>query len=395
MDISRTEYGERLRGVRERMSRQGLSALMVSDPSNLYYLTGYNAWSFYTPQVLFVPAVGDLLLFARSMDARGAFRTSWLPQENVFGYPDELVHRAHVHPFDWVSGKLRERGVVVPAAGGQVGLELDSHFFSPKAYLSLVAALPEWAFVDSAELVNWVRAVKSPAEIELMRSAAQIATAAMTTAFEHVRVGSRQCDVAAEISRTQIHGTAEFGGDYPAIVPMLPTGAEADTPHLTWTDARFVDGQAVIVELAGAYRRYHVPLARTVMLGRPSQELQRVAGAVGEGIQAVLETVRPGIQARDLATAWDGVLATYGLAKPSRIGYSIGIGYPPDWGERTVSLRAEDETVLQENMTFHLIGGMWMDNYGYELSEPMRVTATGVETFTSLPRELIQTGILS
>ncbi|TFD58184.1 M24 family metallopeptidase [Cryobacterium sp. Hh38] len=395
MDISLDEYGERLRGVRERMSQQGLSALMVSDPSNLYYLTGYNAWSFYTAQVLFVPAAGDLVLFARTMDAHGAFRTSWLPQENVFGYPDELVHRAGVHPFDWVGGKLRELGVVAAAAGEQVGLELDSHFFSPKAYRALVAALPEWDFVDSVELVNWVRSVKSLAEIDLMRSAAQIATVAMTTAFEHVRVGSRQCDVAAEISRAQIRGTAEFGGDYPAIVPMMPTGAEADTPHLTWTDAPFEDGQAVIVELAGAYRRYHVPLARTVMLGQPSPELQRVAGAVGEGIQAVLEMVRPGVQARDLATTWERVLATHGLAKPSRIGYSIGIGYPPDWGERTVSLRGEDETVLRENMTFHLIGGMWMDNYGYELSEPMRVTATGVETFTSLPQQLINTGILS
>jgi len=394
MDISRTEYGARLRGVRERMSRQGLSALLVSDPSNLYYLTGYNAWSFYTPQLLFVPADGDLLLFARTMDANGAFRTSWLPQQNVFGYPDELVHRAGVHPFDWVGGTLRELGAVTAAAGGQIGLELDSHFFSPKAYRSLLSALPEWDFVDSVELVNWVRVVKSPAEIELMRTAALIATNAMTTAFEHVRVGTRQCDVAAEISRAQIRGTADFGGDYPAIVPMLPTGAEADTPHLTWTDAPFADGQAVIVELAGAYRRYHVPLARTVMLGRPSLELQRVAGAVSEGVQAVLETVRPGIQARDLATTWERVLAAHGLAKPSRIGYSIGIGFPPDWGERTVSLRGEDETVLQENMTFHLIGGMWMDNYGYELSEPMRVTATGVETFTSLPRELIQSGVL-
>lgn len=254
MDISRSEYGARLHGVRERMSRQGLSALLVSDPSNLYYLTGYNAWSFYTPQVLFVPAAGDLLLFARSMDAHGAFRTSWLPQDAVFGYPDELVHRAGVHPFDWVAGKLRELGVVEAAAGGQVGLELDAHFFSPKAYRSLVAALPQWTFVDSVELVNWVRAVKSPAEIELMRSAAEIATAAMTTAFEHVRVGARQCDVAAEISRAQIRGTAESGGDYPAIVPMLPTGAEADTPHLTWTDAPFVDGQAVIWNVDGSGR---------------------------------------------------------------------------------------------------------------------------------------------
>lgn len=390
MDISAHEYGQRLAKVRIRMSDQGLSALLVSDPANLYYLTGYNAWSFYTPQFLFVPAEGALVLFARAMDANGAHRTAWLPQEDIVGYPETLVHRPHEHPFDWVGGKLRERGLAAAASGGQVGLELDSHFFSPKAYLALVTAMPEWQFVDSYELVNWVRLIKSPAEIDLMRAAAQVCTSAMNAAIDNIRVGARQCDVAAEISRAQVIGTPEFGGDYPAIVPMMPMGAAADTPHLTWSEDRFVDDQSVSVELAGAYKRYHVPLARTIMLGRPNPQLQKVVGVVGEGVNAVLDIIRPGVQARELAAVWNSTLAKGGLAKPSRIGYSIGIGYPPDWGERTVSLRGDDDTVLQENMTFHLMCGMWMDNYGYELSEPFRVSADGVETFTSLPQDMIQ-----
>lgn len=392
MPISRDEYAKRLHDVRARMADQGLAALLVSDPANLYYLTGYNAWSFYTPQFLFVPASGDMVFYSRAMDADGAFRTTWLPTDHIVGYPEHYVHHGEMHPFDWVAGNLRERGLVAPAAGGQVGLELDAHFFSPKAYRSLVKGLPEWEFVDSFELVNWVRLIKSPAEIELMRSASRVCTEAMTAAIENVRVGARQCDVAAEISRAQIAGTAEFGGDYPAIVPMMPTGEAADTPHLTWNDSPFEDGQAVIVELAGAYRRYHTPLARTIMLGKPSQKLQRVAGAVSEGLEAVLDLARPGTVVTELSEAWDITLARYGYSKQSRLGYSIGIGYPPDWGERTVSLRVGEQTVLQENMTFHLICGMWMDNYGYELSEPFRVSADGVETFTSFPRELIQKG---
>lgn len=392
MEISRNEFDERLSAARVAMAGQNLSALLVSDPANIYYLTGYNAWSFYTPQCVFVPAVGDMLLIAREMDANGAHRTTWLPDENIIGYPETLVHRPHEHPFDWVGGQLRERGVVAAASAGQVGLDLDSHFFSPKAYLSLVAALPEWDFVDSHELVNWLRVVKSPAEIELLRIAGQVCTSAMNAAIQTIRVGARQCDVAAEISRAQIAGTSEHGGDYPAIVPMIPMGENADTPHLTWTDERLVDNQSVSVEIAGAFRRYHTPLARTIMLGRPDARLQKVVGAVGEGLEAVLAATRPGVQARDLSAAWDGVLARYSLSKASRIGYSIGIGYPPDWGERTVSLRGDDETVLQENMTFHVMCGMWMDGYGYELSEPVRVTGDGVEMFTNVPRGLIQAG---
>lgn len=386
--ISAIEYNGRLRKVRDRMSIQGLSVLLVSDPANIFYLTGYNAWSFYTPQFLLVPIEGDLVFVAREMDANGAFRTAWLPPENVVGYPETYVQRPDRHPFDWVGPALRDRGIVSP--GSRVGLELDAHFFSPKAYRSLVAALPEWDFVDSMELVNWVRVVKSAVEIDLMRAAAKVATSAMHAAIENVRVGARQCDVAAAISHAQFSGTAEVGGDYPAIVPMMPTGAAAGTPHLTWTQQHLLEGETVVVEIAGAHRRYHVPLARTITLGTPSVQLQNLASVAGEGMAAVLDIVRAGIPVRELAGVWNATIAKYGLEKSSRIGYSIGIGYPPDWGERTVSLRVEEETVLQENMTFHLICGMWMDDYGYEISEPIRITADGVEMFTHIARGLIE-----
>jgi Xaa-Pro dipeptidase len=171
---------------------------------------------------------------------------------------------------------------------------------------------------------------------------------------------------------------------------MLPTGRSADTPHLTWSDRVLREGDSVVVELAGAHRRYHVPLARTVMLGTPPSDLLLLEEAVAAGLQAVLDVSAAGVPVRELSRAWNLTLAQYGLEKPSRLGYSIGIGYPPDWGERTISIRSEDETVLAENMTFHLICGMWMTGYGYEVSESIRVTGTGVETFTSFPRQLVR-----
>nr|WP_254900642.1 Xaa-Pro peptidase family protein [Rhodococcus sp. 1168] len=383
------EYSHRLATVRERMARQHLTALIVTDPSNLYYLLGYNALSFYTPQVLYVPLEGNLYFFAREMDANGAFRTSWLPREQTFGYPETFVQRKETHPFVWVAQKLRELGMVNNFSHGLVGLEMDSYYFSPKAFEALVKSLPEYQFTDSFELINWVRVVKSSAEIELMRGAAQVCESAMGAAFESIGVGLRQCDAAAAIMNAQIKGTVDFGGDHPAIVPMLPTGAGADTPHLTWSDQVFVEGETTVVELAGVFRRYHIPMARTIVLGKPSKQLDYLAHATGEALNEVLDTVRAGASTTELAQVWNVSLAKHGLHKPSRIGYSIGIAYAPDWGERTVSIRTDDDTVLTENMTFHIIGGMWMDDYGYEVSEAVRVTERGVETFTDYPRQLL------
>ncbi|GAB85549.1 M24 family metallopeptidase, partial [Gordonia rubripertincta] len=152
----------------------------------------------------------------------------------------------------------------------------------------------------------------------------------------------------------------------------------------------FVEDEAVVIELTGAHNRYHCPLARTVSLGTPHKDLDYVAKATAEGLNNVLEAIKPGVATRELASTWNWTLAKYGLEKPSRLGYSIGIGYPPDWGERTISIRSEDETILETNMTFHIVCGMWMENYGFELSESVRVSPTGVECFTSFPRELIQ-----
>ena len=388
VEITRAEYDARLASVRARMADQGLAALLVTDPANLYYLTGYQAWSFYVPQVLFVPAEGELVLYTRQMDAGGAYRTCWLDEDHIVGYPENHIHRPHFHPFDWVAVNLRKRHLV-GRTRGVIGLELDSHFFSPKAYRALVNAVPEWTFVDCYELVNWVRLVKSNAEIQLMRLAGRVTTKAMEAALETIGVGVPQHVVAAEIQRAQTLGDGDAWGDFPAIVPLLPTGQSSDTPHLTWTDRPLQRDEAVVVELAGAHRRYHVPAARTVMLGRPSAELVRVEEAVAHGLQEVLDTARAGVPVGQLAEVWNFALAEYGLTKSSRLGYSIGVGYPPDWGERTVSIRSEDTTVLETNMTFHVICGMWMTGYGYVVSEAIRVTDTGVETFTHFPRELI------
>jgi ectoine hydrolase len=384
--VDPAEYDTRLARVRGAMAARSFAALVVTDPANLFYLTGYDAWSFYTPQCLVVPAEGELHLFARAMDAAGAAFTCNLRREQVHGYPESLVHRPDVHPFDWIAAIARELGLI--PAGSVVGIEGDSHFFSARAFLALGNGLDNCTLVDSAELVNWVRLVKSPHELGQLRIAGSIASHAMRIALAQLQPGRRQCDLVAEILAAQAIGTSEHGGDYPAIVPLLPTGDAAGTPHLTWTDRPFVVGEATTIELAGAFGRYHAPLARTVMLGDPPQRLSETAKVVAEGMQAALAAIRPGVTGSAVHAAFNAVIAAHGLTKESRIGYSIGIGYPPDWGERTVSLRAGETTELAAGMAFHVILGMWMDGWGYELSEPVAVTPTGVERLTDLPQEL-------
>lgn len=390
-EMPEAEYRGRIARVQASMAERGMDALFVVDPANINYLTGYNAWSFYTPQAAFLPAAGDPILVMREMDARGAHRTAVIGGADPVGYPETLVHRPDEHPFTWAVEQLRDRGAIA-AHTKTIGYEGDAHFFSVRAYHALTAACPGVTFLESRELVNWARLVKSDREILRMRSAGRIASAAMRAGVDAIAAGVPQHELAAVILAAQARGIPEAGGDYPAIVPMFPAGAGADTPHLTWSAAPVADGEAISIELAGVHERYHAPLARTVSVGPPSQDLDRVAKVTVEGLNAALAAVRPRQTPADVVAAWDAVLARHGLEKRSRLGYSIGLGYPPDWGERTVSLRADDRTELRENMTFHVIAGMWMSGFGFEVSESIRVSGDGAEILTDAPRELIRRG---
>lgn len=153
-----------------------------------------------------------------------------------------------------------------------------------------------------------------------------------------------------------------------------------------WTDATFDKDQTVALELGGTRKRYNAGLARTVQLGKGPKKLFDTASAVEEGLEAVLESIKPGVTAGEAHSAWQKVLDQHGLVKASRIGYGIGVGYSPDWGEHTISLRAGEATILEPSMMLHVMLGMWMDGWGMELSETTVVTDSGVECLTNFDR---------
>jgi len=380
--FAKSEYDARLAKVRAQMAERGLDALVIGDPNNHNWLTGYDAWSFYTPQIVLVQHDVDPIWMGRKMDAGAAKLTSYMTEDHVRPYPEDCVQRAGTHPMEVVGGYLSEMGLDWKV----IGYESDTYFFTPKAVACLQTALPNANWVDADLLVNWCRTVKSDAEIAVMREAAMIAEGAMRVAYETIEPGMRQCDLVARVLAQQVGGSDHLSGDATALSPLVLAGEAAMTAHPMWTGEAFEAGQTVALELGGARKRYNAGLARTLQLGGGTQALFDTAKAVEEGLEAVLSVMKPGVIAHDVHRAWQDVLDQYGLTKDSRIGYGIGVGYGPDWGEHTVSLRPQETTVLEENMTIHVMLGMWMDDWGMEMSETTRVTATGVECLTNFPR---------
>jgi Xaa-Pro dipeptidase len=276
---------------------------------------------------------------------------------------------------------MRDHGL----SGARIGYEPDAYQFSPRSLRAVQAQLPDARWEDADLLVNWCRFIKSDAEIALMEKAARIAEHAAEVALSGLAAGRRQSDLMADVVAAQVRGVGDVGGDLTAVPPLLLAGEKASTAHPSWDDSRFETGQTVAFELGGCHRRYNVGLARTGHIGTLPSERRRVSEAVQEGMQAVIDAAKPGATGAEVHAAWQTVLNRYGLSKPSRIGYSIGCAYAPDWGEHTFSVRPEEQRVLPENAVIHIILGMWMDDWGLELSETLHIAASGARQLCNFP----------
>jgi len=331
--FTKAEYADRLTRTRAEMQRRGLDLLVISDPSNMAWLSGYDGWSFYTHQAVLVALEGDPIWWGRAMDALGAQRTVWMPQDNIVGYDDTYVQNPDKHPFETL-------------------------------------------------------AIKSETEIACMRAAARIVENMHQRILEVAEPGLAKNRLVAEIYHSAICGTDDAWGDYPAIVPMTPSGMDATAPHLTWDDKPMRADEATFFEIAGVHRRYHCPQSRTLFFDTVPDTYRRAEEAVLRAIDAGLEHAKPGNRCEDIANAFNHTLNQHGFEKDSRAGYAIGLSYPPDWGERTMSFRRGDTSRLEPGMTFHFMPALWLDDGGLEITESILITETGVECLCNTPREL-------
>ena len=385
MLFSKEEYTQRLKKVQISMQDKGIELLISHDTANMNYLTGYDAWSFYYAQCVLVHVnATEPICFVRAQDAGGAFIKTYLKNENIIQYQEKYIHTWPLHPYDHLVEIKKEK----KWDKLNIGLEMDSHYFTAYCYKKIKQGLPNAKIKDSDRLVNWTRLIKSEAEINLMKSAAIITQKGMKTAMDVINPDVRQCDAVGEIQKSLFYGTKEFGGEYSSIATLLPTGKGTSASHLTATQDKFVTGETTIIELSGVYKRYHVPMARTVQLGRPEQKKIDAMKATNEALDVGFSAIKPGNTADDVAQKFWGVLDKYNIKKESRTGYSIGIGYPPDWGEQTLNILKGDKTILENNVTFHMIAVMQFGDWGVEASESVRVTETGYELFCNFSRDL-------
>lgn len=376
----REEFLRRLALVKSEMRRLEVETYIVRNSSDITYLTGYTAKSGYVPQaiVIFLDEE-EPSFFLRRQDAPAAVHQTFMDRDRIIGYPEALVGNPDMDGFDAIIDFLCAHG---DAARRGVGLELGHiSIYSVEKFRS---RMPNARIVDSTDTVAWIRMVKSDLEIAVMRDAAAIADAGVLKAAEVIKPGVREADVMAEVAAQLARGAyGKAGTDLASM--FFCSSPRTGTCHIRWSEDVIHQGSQINLEIGGVRHGYVSAIMRTFSVGTPSDRLRRLHDAEVAGLQASLDTVRPGATCGDVANAFYRTIEQAGLVKDSRCGYPIGI----DWSERTASLKDGDMTELKPNMTFHLMLGNWIEeDFGYVISETFRVTETGCEVLTKSPREL-------
>ncbi|WP_205648912.1 M24 family metallopeptidase [Acuticoccus kandeliae] len=366
------EYDSRLAALRAAMAAREIDLVIVSGPENVFYLSGQQTPGYYTFQALCIPAEDAPFIVLRGLEVMNARLNTFI--DDIEGYADD------VPPPVAVADVLKARGW----AGKRVAIDKGAWFLTVNAYAMLEERFGP--MMDASGLVESLRRVKSPREIDQLIAAAAANDKGMEAGLSATRVGASENDVAAAIMGASIAA----GSEYVGMAPFVTSGPRAGVPHTTWRRRTIEAGDVVILESAAAYNRYHAALFRTVFLGDVPADARAMYEVCEEAYDAALGCMIPGKTCADVHNAAQAVIDAHGQTAGyrKRSGYSIGISFAPDWGEGNIlSLFRGVDVPLEPGMAFHIpISLRAYNRFTVAVSDTVLITDGAPRPLSALPR---------
>ena len=347
--FSDSEIAGRLAKVRARLAQRELDAGIIAAPENVFYLTGLDHWGYFAPHLLIITQHTKPILITREMER--------VTIENRVRAAQFRGHLDSETAADMAARALADIGLT----GKRIGMEYWTSGLSHGLALKLTSQVSAtWS--DISGEVDRLRRVKSSEEQALMRNAARVSQAGLVAAIAAISDGAPEQEVAASCVAAMISA----GGHAPGFGPFIRPASRLGEEHTTWGDKTYRAQEPVFLELSGCVSRYHAPLGRLLHVGGASDEDAAIAEIAADAFDAVVQALRPGITAREVYAAWQGVVDDAGLAHYRRhhCGYLVGIGQPPSWtgGNTVVGLRHDSDLRIEQGMSFHILS--WLVNTG-------------------------------
>lgn len=380
--FSASEYEARLANIREAMAERDIDVLLIHHTPNSCYLFGYQSPLANWYGCFILPREGEPIAQVMIIEIMNLMVHGW-PNENIYTFD----WRKQIDAPGQLVDILKERGF----DDKRLGLEFRLPGCSGQTSEALRQGLPNATIVDASDLVLDFRAVKSPAEMEVMRHSARLTDIGMEAGLATIAAGNTDNDLLASCSEAMTRA----GSEYLSIQPLVYVGHATSMIHLKTSERRMREGDPVGIEISANYKRYGAPLFRAGVVGEASDTIKRFHQYSVDTLELLGENLRPGRTAADVARSVHN-----GMKKRTQLnsgevgtdigyGYFVGISFPPDWVEHSMFVDEDHDRELEEGMCFHSpIGASIPGKLAVFVSECWTITATGAEPLSKLPRDL-------
>ncbi|TVP46952.1 MAG: aminopeptidase P family protein [Halomonas sp.] len=369
-----TEYQTRLDHVRRAMVQRSLGALLLTDPADINYLTGYHTFEVSVHACL-VCTQEKLVLQVASIETGAAVVTARV--DEIIGYRWENLDEI-IAPLADLLAPYKQIGIDGWSAGLRFGV-----------FDALMQTIGRERFSEAGNLLDVIRIVKSPAEINMLQESARITAIGLETAVQSIRPGMTDNEVAAVGAKTLL----ENGSEFMSLQPIVTSGHRIGVIHVNHKRRVIKINEPVFLEFGAAYQRYTAPMMRTAVAGAASPALAATRDLCRSLFEALCDNMRPGNTFDQAAQAADALLA------PQRdqfffsgvFGYAVGAQFPPSWVEGTGYIAKGQTRLFEANMVFHLplclrVPGQW----GVGISDTVVVTENGAKPLTNNDWQLFE-----
>ena len=381
LDFSIDEYKQRYANVQRAMHRANIAGLVLSDPSNLIYLTGYRTilyQSKFRPFYAIVPADGEPVLVLPNLEVGDGRKTSWV--EDIRGWGKGLFADRPDAPTI-----VREVAEERHLRTGRIGFELavgQRLAMTYDQFEALRAIFVDAELVNAADIMWSVRVKKSPQEIAYLRTACTATDAAFDAAVEAAREGVTETTLQRVLGVTMMEHGAESPGFL--VVASGPDRYDMLNPYASSRALR--RGDMLNFDIGAVYKGYWGDLTRGVFIGEVSKRQREFYEAESEIFHRTLHAVKPGIAIQDVDKVAETTTRELGYEKfmLHRTGHALGLDV-----HEIPSVAPGDTTVLEPGMVITIEPGIYDFAIGaFRIEDTVLVTDKGFETLTNCNREL-------
>ncbi|MDW7982194.1 MAG: aminopeptidase P family protein [Thermomicrobium sp.] len=357
----------RLARLRALLRERELEAIVITHPSNRFWLSGFTGEDIPPNE-----SAGHLVIGQHEAFVVTSRLNSTLAQQEALGF----------HVFDRERDFARGDAIVLQELGvRRVGFE-DRAILYRDVHVLRETLGEGIELVPVGTLVDELRAVKSPDELEIIARAQAITDTAFQAVVAELRPGLTERDVALRLERALV----EAGADGPAFPIAVASGPHGALPHYRPTRRVLASGEPIVIDMGAVVDGYCADLTRTVWLGRADERLEAIFAVVLEAVEAAEAGIRPGMTGREADALARAVIARAGYADAftHSLGHGVGVRV-----HEAPSLSPASEHVLEPGHVVTIEPGIYLPGWGgVRIEDLVVIRQNGVEVLTRTPKRL-------